>query len=82
MKGRTSGFKARKNWRPLCKVGSEEKYDWAINKITEKSVKHLMLTAGNWENGATTSSTSAPPLSKLEVLRATSSVMAETPSVF
>jgi hypothetical protein len=38
-----------------------EKYEWAISKIMEKSLKPLRITGGSLESGSTISSTSAPP---------------------
>ena len=69
---------ALKNWRSLCKVGSEDKYNWVINMMLEKSLKPLMLTAGNLESGTFSPSTSDPTLSELGASGAASSTMAES----
>ena len=60
------------------KEGSEDKYNWVINMMAERSLKPLMLTAGNLESGTFSPSTSDPTLSELGVSGAASSIMAES----
>ena len=73
----TKTAQALKNWKPLCKAGSMEKYNWVISKIMEKSRDPLKITGGSLVSGSTASSTSALPPSKLGVSRETSSVIVE-----
>ena len=81
LEGQASGFKQDNSSIEELETFMQGGYDWAINKITEKSLRPLMLIAGSLGTEATSSSTSAPPSSELEVLRAVSSAMAENSTV-
>ena len=39
-------IQALKHWRPLCKEGNKEKYDWVVSRILEKSRQPLRLIDG------------------------------------
>ena len=68
---------ALKSWRPLYKAGHEEEYNRAINRIAEKSLQPLRLTARSSESVTLPSSTSAPPSSESEALNLASGVMVD-----
>ena len=85
LEGQASGFKqdnsSIEELETFMQGGKRGEVRRAINKITEKSLRPLMLIAGSLGTEATSSSTSAPPSSELEVLRAVSSAMAENSTV-